>query len=597
VTLTDSPSSSRPISNAVNEAPPWMAASAISQDGHRQPFADSFGAFLVDEKLAERAAIERALRAAQTTGERLDRVLTKLGLVSEAGIAAALSKFLSIPMVAAAQLPLEPILADVIDVSFVRRNRVMPLTINDDRLVVGVVDPLHDEPIRALAYLTCKPVTPHIFVAAEYEKAFEALYEGQKAGNRTLAAAGSAEASETDVQRLRDLASEAPTIRLVNQIINGAVELRASDIHIEPNVDTVLVRYRIDGSLRTAQTLAPGARAAITSRIKIMAKLDIAERRMPQDGRIKIAIRGVDIDFRVSTIPTAFGESVVMRILDRTRVELDFRKLGFDAAHIASFGHLLEQPNGIILVTGPTGSGKTTTLYTALTALNTADRKVFTVEDPIEYQLTGINQVQVQPAIGLDFPHALRSILRQDPDIVMIGEIRDLETARIAIQASLTGHLVLSTLHTNSAAATITRLFDMGLENYLLASTVNGIVAQRLVRRLCPHCSREHDKAAYWAEELARHARKIETLGEADIRQPRGCPECNGSGFFGRSTIAEILLVDAEIHRQVLSNASDARIDAAAREAGMASMYENGAAKAWRGETTIEEVLRATRMG
>jgi general secretion pathway protein E len=393
------------------------------------------------------------------------------------------------------------------------------------------------------------------------------------------------------------MASEAPTIRLVNQIIAQAVETRASDIHVEPNVDAVLVRYRIDGVLQTALTLAPGLRAAVTSRIKIMAKLDIAERRLPQDGRIKIAVRGVDIDFRISTIPTAFGESVVMRILDRSRVELDFAKLGFSEAHVTTFTELMNQPNGIVLVTGPTGSGKTTTLYTALKALNSSERKIFTVEDPIEYQLTGINQVQVQPAIGLTFPHALRSILRQDPDIIMIGEIRDLETARIAIQASLTGHLVFSTLHTNSAAATITRLIDMGVENYLIASTVKGVEAQRLVRRLCPHCARPHESAAYWAETFARDVPGIGALAPADIRQPRGCSQCGGTGFSGRSTIAELLLVDTDVHRLVLTGASDSEIDESARARGMSNMYASGAHKVWRGETTVEEVLRATRMG
>jgi general secretion pathway protein E len=286
-----------------------------------------------------------------------------------------------------------------------------------------------------------------------------------------------------------------------------------------------------------------------------------------------------------------------MRILDRTRVELDFGKLGFDAAQIAALNELINQPNGIVLVTGPTGSGKTTTLYTALGALNDVESKLFTVEDPIEYQLAGINQVQVQPAIGLDFPHALRSILRQDPDIIMIGEIRDLETARIAVQASLTGHLVLSTLHTNGAAASITRLIDMGIESYLLASTVNGIVAQRLVRKLCPQCSSAHDNAGHWADELRRRARHIETFGAPDIRRPRGCAACNGSGFSGRSTIAEILPIDPDIRGLILRNASDAEIDGAARAAGMVSMLESGAAKVWRGETTIEEVLRATRAG
>jgi general secretion pathway protein E len=568
----------------------------VECDVHAPGFAQDFGAFLAEEAILERAVLERARRAAHTTGERFDHVLTKLGLVSEGDLAVSLSKYLSIPLATPALVPAAPILPDRVGADFVRRNRVLPLAIADGRLAVGVTDPFNDEPIRALAFLTNLALVTYIFVPADFDKAFDALYLAA-ADDAALAVQGGADASEIDVQRLRDMASEAPTIRLVNQIIAQAVETRASDIHVEPNVDAVLVRYRIDGVLRTAQTLAPGLRAAVTSRIKIMAKLDIAERRLPQDGRIKIAVRGVDIDFRISTIPTAFGESVVMRILDRSRVELDFAKLGFSEAHVAKFTELMNQPNGIVLVTGPTGSGKTTTLYTALKALNSSERKIFTVEDPIEYQLAGINQVQVQPAIGLTFPHALRSILRQDPDIIMIGEIRDLETARIAIQASLTGHLVFSTLHTNSAAATITRLIDMGVENYLIASTVKGVEAQRLVRRLCPHCARPHESAAYWAETFARDVPAVAELAPADIRQPRGCNQCGGTGFSGRSTIAELLLVDAEVHRQVLTGASDSEIDASARARGMTNMYASGAHKVWRGETTVEEVLRATRMG
>jgi general secretion pathway protein E len=574
---------------------PDRKTSYVDQVDAVQATAIGFDEFLLKEKVIDSAALDRAQRAARTTGARLDQVLTTLGLISEADLALALSKYLSIPLVTASDLPAEPIMPELIEGNYARRNKLMPLSISEDRLVVGVVDPLNEEPTRALAYLTGRPVAVHIFIAADYEKAFEAVYGGQ--GPEPKADSGSADAAEIDVQRLRDMASEAPTIRLVNQLISRAVELKASDIHIEPTVDSVLVRYRIDGSLRTAQTLAAGLRAAITSRIKIMSKLDIAERRLPQDGRIKIAIRGVDIDFRVSTIPTVFGESVVMRILDRTRVALDFIKLGFSDEHITALKELLDQPNGIILVTGPTGSGKTTTLYTALKGLNNEDSKIFTVEDPIEYQLTGINQVQVQPAIAFDFPHALRSILRQDPDIIMIGEIRDLETARIAIQSSLTGHLVLSTLHTNSAAATITRLIDMGVENYLLASTVKGILAQRLVRTLCPHCACAHPEAAFWSSELSRQARGIDQLGPAMIRQARGCDHCNQTGFSGRSTIAEILLVNTDVQRLILSTQSDADIEQTARQHGMVSMYETGAAKVWRGETTIEEVLRATRMG
>lgn len=554
-----------------------------------------FGRFLVTEKIIEHIVLERAISAARKTGERLDRVLTKLGLVAEANVAVALASFLSLAIARAPDVPLERILPDLIEADFVRRNKVLPLAVEVGVLSVGVTDPLHLEPLQALAYLTRLVVKASIFAPADFEKAFDSLY-AVRANAVDRNSLDGVEASELDVQRLRDIASEAPVIRLVNQIIASAVEARASDIHIEPNVDQVLVRYRIDGMLRTAQLLAPALRAAITSRLKIMSKLDIAERRMPQDGRIKIAVRGVDIDFRVSTIPTAFGESVVLRILDRNRVELDFAKLGFSTDHISALHKLLSEPNGIILVTGPTGSGKTTTLYTALKSLNGAERKVFSVEDPIEYQLTGVNQVQVQPEIGLDFPHALRAILRQDPDIIMIGEIRDLETARIAIQASLTGHLVLSTLHTNSAAAAITRLIDVGVENYLLASTVKGVVAQRLIRRLCRHCACGHDQAGYWARELARTVPAIETLGPPNIREACGCSECGDTGFAGRSTIAEILLIDSEFHDLILSNAPDGQVNTAARVRGMINMYEMGAAKVWQGETTVDEVLRATRM-
>jgi general secretion pathway protein E len=557
-------------------------------------FEGEFGRFLVDEKIIDSAVLDRAAGATRKSGERLDRVLTKLGLIAEENLTVALSKFLSLAIVQAGDIPLERVLPDLVEADFVRRNKIMPLALRNGVLSVGVADPLNTEPIRALAYLANVDVVARIFTPADFDKAFDALYAVSSSPDR--AAVSDADASEIDVQRLRDIASEAPVIRLVNQIITNAVEAGASDIHIEPNAEQVLVRFRIDGLLRNAQALAPVLRAAITSRLKIMSKLDIAERRMPQDGRIKIAVRGIDIDFRVSTIPTAFGESVVLRILDRSRVELDFSKLGFSVEQIAGLNRLLIEPNGILLVTGPTGSGKTTTLYTALKSLNGPERKIFSVEDPIEYQIAGINQVQVQAEIGLDFPHALRAILRQDPDIIMIGEIRDLETARIAIQSSLTGHLVLSTLHTNSAAAAITRLIDIGVEGYLLASTVKGVLAQRLVRKLCSHCARPHDQAAHWVDEFSRTIPEIELCGPPNVKTASGCAQCGGTGFSGRSTIAEILSVDMQLHQLIISNAPDTQLQAAARAQGMISMYEMGARKIWRGETTIDEVLRATKM-
>jgi general secretion pathway protein E len=575
---------------------PRASRTGAPADFDNTQFEEAFGRFLIAEKIIDHIVLERAVSAARKTGERLDRVLTKLGLVPETSLVVALSNFLSVALARPTDVPIERILPDLIEPDFVRRNRILPLALEDGALSVGVTDPFNPEPVHALAYLTNLAVNIRIFTPADFEKAFDALY-AVRANDADSNSLSGVEASELDVQRLRDIASEAPVIRLVNQIITSAVEARASDIHIEPNVDQVLVRYRIDGMLRTAQVLAPALRAAITSRLKIMSKLDIAERRMPQDGRIMVAVRGVDIDFRVSTIPTIFGESLVLRILDRTRVELDFAKLGFSVDHISALHRLMHEPNGIILVTGPTGSGKTTTLYTALKSLNSSERKVFSVEDPIEYQLAGINQVQVQAEIGLDFPHALRAILRQDPDIIMIGEIRDLETARIAIQSSLTGHLVLSTLHTNSAAAAITRLIDIGVENYLLASTVKGVVAQRVVRKLCRHCARKHDQADYWAIELARTVPGIDACGPPNIREASGCAECGDVGFAGRSTIAEILLIDSEFQHLILSSASDGQVNTAARARGMINMYEMGAAKVWQGETTVDEVLRATRMG
>src|SRR5215470_4801132 len=534
---------------ALAEASPTVE----SQTAEQEDFATAFGRRLIEANLLDTASLDRARRAAVTTGERFDHVLAKLGLVPEASLLEALACHLGTNVASARDMPAAPVLPEIIRPQFIRSRQVLPVAAEDGRLAVAVVDPFDHEPLQALAYLTGRSVSMLLISADDFAHAIPTLYGDRGKTGQDRFDLRVDEASEADVQRLRDIANEAPFIRLVNQIIADAVEDKSSDIHIEPGVDGVAVRYRVDGHLRQAQLLPSGLRAAVTSRLKIMAKLDIAERRMPQDGRIKIPVRGVDIDFRVSTIPTVYGESVVMRILDRSRVELDFVKLGFDTDKISTIEALTDQPNGIVLVTGPTGSGKTTTLYTALKRLNRPDVKVFTVEDPIEYQIAHINQVQVHPAIGLDFPHALRSILRQDPDIIMIGEIRDLETARIAIQASLTGHLVFSTLHTNSAAATITRLIDMGVENYLIASTVKGVEAQRLVRRLCPHCAQPHDAAPHWAEIFARDVPGIAALGPADIRQPGGCTRCGGTGFSGRSTIAELLPVDTDIQRLILS--------------------------------------------
>ena len=582
-----------PFEAAENSESPVFGHS-LGNDPQNADFAETFGARLVSARLVDEMSIERARRAVHKSGQRFDQVLTKLGLISENDLAVQLAAQLAIPLAPREKIPPEPVLPDVIRFSFVRQHGILPLALAGGGLSLAVTDPLNEEPVRAVGYLTGLATTIALMTPGDFEHAVQTLYVGHQSGAGGAPADDRAdEASDTDLQRLKDMASEAPVIRLVNQIIAKAVEARASDIHIEPLADALNVRFRIDGVLRIVQSIAFGLRAAVTSRIKIMAKLDIAERRMPQDGRLKIAVRGVDIDFRISTIPTIYGESIVLRILDRRHVELDFQKLGFDPDIVAQLRRLMRQPNGIILVTGPTGSGKTTTLYTALKELNSPDVKILTVEDPIEYQLDGINQVQVQPNIGLDFPHALRSILRQDPDIVMIGEIRDLETARIAIQASLTGHLVFSTLHTNSAAASITRLIDMGIENYLIASTLKGILAQRLVRRLCTACAQPLPDSMVPAT--------MPALKSAGGRPPQfqrqtGCEECRQTGFSGRTTIAELMIADDGLHQLIVGSASDARLETAARASGMATLYESGMRKAGRGETTIEEVMRVTRM-
>ena len=563
-------------------------------------FAQAFAELLAGEDLVEASAISRARRAAEAASERLDFVLVKLGLISESELCIAYAAYCDLPLVGPGDVPEKPVLADRLKLSFLKANRILPISLDGKSLLIATADPFVDEVAKAISYMLDVQVNLAVIAPAEIERALRTLYHDAGGEAHTdeeeVAALVSADGSEFDIERLRDIANEAPVIRLVNQIISRAVERGASDIHIEPGRDAVAVRYRIDGFLQQERLIPAALRAALTTRIKIMAKLDIAERRLPHDGRIKTAVRGVEIDIRVSTLPTVFGESIVMRILDRTRVELDFTKLGLDQAIQASLHRLMSLPNGINLVTGPTGSGKTTTLYTALKHLNRPELKLFTVEDPIEYQLSGINQIQVQPQIGLDFPAALRSILRQDPDIVMIGEIRDLETARIAIQAALTGHLVFSTLHTNSAVAAITRLIDIGLERYLLASTVSGVMAQRLVRKLCQACSRPHGETERMHGKLRMAVPEGAAIDMSRSRERVGCEACGGSGYSGRTTISELLVIDDSIREAIGRRTQDQRaIEQLARAAGFRTLYEDGLVKVGAGETTLEEVLRVTR--
>jgi general secretion pathway protein E len=409
---------------------------------------------------------------------------------------------------------------------------------------------------------------------------------------------GAHPSSDDDIRRLEDLASDAPIIKLVNELIARAVDAQASDIHIEPWEDCLSIRLRIDGVLQSYNRLSKDSHAAIASRIKIMAQLDIAERRLPQDGRIKSTVGGRNVDLRVATIPTIWGENIVLRILNRSSVALDFALLGFSETDLVDLRRMLSEPNGMLLVTGPTGSGKTTTLYTALDSLNGKERKLFSVEDPVEYHIGGINQIQVNPRIGLTFSGALRSILRQDPDVIMIGEIRDIETAEIAIRSSLTGHLVLSTLHTNSAAASITRMLDMGVEDYLLGSTLVGVLAQRLVRRLCPSCRVPSEAGSAYVDRLIRIAQPgLARQKQASplLYKAVGCSKCRGTGFSGRTAVYELLAVTDAVRDGIMKRQSERQLEDTAVAAGMVSMLAHGLAKAFAGETTVEEVLRVTR--
>jgi general secretion pathway protein E len=547
----------------------------------------------LDQLVLERGLVApetfaRARLVQEETGERLDAVLTRLGLIAEQTLANTIADATGLPIATAQDFPPEPVEDDAISPRFLRDVRAVPLAKTDDELKVALIDPLDPYPMQALRYASSRKVIPMVARASDLEAALDRLYgaigvgEGDEEGS----------ASEADVERLKDLASDAPVVRTVNNLITRASESRASDIHIEPGDDGVKVRFRVDGALKEVETLPVSMKSALISRIKVMSALDIAERRLPQDGRLRIAVRGHEIDLRVATSPTIHGETVVLRILDRSQLSLDFAVLGFEGEALEQYLHAIRQPHGIVLVTGPTGSGKTTTLYASLSVLNRPDRKILTIEDPIEYRLSGINQTQVKPQIGLSFAQALRSFLRQDPDIMMVGEIRDLETAEVAVQAALTGHTILSTLHTNDASSTVTRLLDMGVEPFLITSTLNAVLAQRLVRRLCPHCREEYVPPP---EVL----RKLSIEGKLDhidrLYHPKGCPACDGTGYRGRLCVVELLPMNDEIARLVLARAEAREIQKVAVTHGMTTMFGDGLAKAQAGLTTVEEVLRATR--
>ncbi|MBV8775841.1 MAG: Flp pilus assembly complex ATPase component TadA [Alphaproteobacteria bacterium] len=515
---------------------------------------------------------DRVLALRRERGESESVIITRLGMIDERDMAESLAEFLGIPLAGPGDYPSAPCGPAGLTAEFVSRAQALPLRQTDDGLVLAMADPTDEYTLKAVRLAAGGAVLPWAAVPSELKAALARIYGGDPMGR---GAAAAAEAAPGDLRRLADLASEEPAIRYVNGLIADAAGLRASDIHIEASADRVVQRVRVDGLLRDLPPPPPGLHDNIVSRLKVMASLNIAEKRLPQDGRFQVVVEGREIDLRLSIVPTLHGESVVLRLLDRARAPLDLAELGYDAALRAQLETLLALPSGMLLVTGPTGSGKSSTLYAGLSLLNTRERKILTIEDPVEYQLPGINQIPVRPAIGLTFASLLRSLLRQDPDIMLVGEIRDLETARIAAQASLTGHLLLSTLHTNDAVGAIVRLIDMGLEDYLVAAVLKGVVAQRLVRRLCPSCREQRGGA--W--------------------QPVGCSACGGTGYRGRTAIAELVTFDERFARLVVARAGAEELRTAALAGGMVDLQSDGLAKAAAGVTSAEEVLRVIGAG
>lgn len=543
--------------------------------------------WLVEKGLLQPEKHARAAAMAESTRERLDLVLVKLRLIDEEHLAQALSVASGLPLVREVEFPLVSPFGDQLNTAYLRAQRVVPLRQDDETMRLVMADPFNYEAANAVRFKTGLRVSRAIGVGREIDGwlASSAVKIGS---DSATALPDPREIGDADLQRLRDLAGGAPVIRWVDQLFETAVVMGASDIHLEPGERHLRVRLRIDGQLRDLPPPEPALSEAAVSRIKILCKLKMSERRLPQDGRFRITIQGREIDLRVATSPTLHGEGVVLRLLDRSASLRSLEHLGLSAPTVEAIKRSIRRPNGITLVTGPTGSGKTTTLYAALLNILSPELKLVSVEDPIEYQIDGVSQIQVKPSIDLTFATALRSVLRQDPDVLMIGEIRDRETAAIAIEAALTGHQVLSTIHTNNAPATVTRLLEMGVPEYLLASTLSSITAQRLVRTLCLECSQPYDPPAEVIHRLSGAARG----GIQTFRKPQGCAACRGSGYRGRSSIAEVMTISDAIRNLILERASESAIREQALADGMTPLLADGFRRAAAGETSIEDVIR-----
>ncbi|ACL69354.1 type II secretion system ATPase GspE [Halothermothrix orenii] len=546
------------------------------------------GELLLDFNFITEKQLNEALKKQNKSGKKLGEILVESGYLNENDLIQVLEFQLGIPHADLNKYVINPHLAQYIPENIARRHNVVPLEKKNGKLKVAMVDPTNLVAIEDIEMTSGLKVEPLIASRKNIKMALNQIYSVNDSDAAEVFASLNEVTTKTneepELNELKEMIEDAPIVRLANLIINQAIQMKASDIHIEPQEDQVRVRYRVDGVLRENMTVPKHSQAALISRLKIIADLDITERRVPQDGRIELNVSGVKIDMRVSTLPTVYGEKVVIRLLNKEEKLLQIEQLGFSETNLSRFMKLIKQPHGIILVTGPTGSGKSTTLFAALNKLNTPEKNIITVEDPVEYQLRGINQVQANSRVGLTFASALRSILRQDPDIVMVGEIRDEETARIAVRAALTGHLVLSTLHTNDAVSSVTRLIDMGIPPYLVASSVIGVVAQRLVRRLCT-CKEEYVPGPEEMEFL-----QVNDIGK--LQRPEGCKKCHSTGYRGRLPVHEILIMDRKLREMIVNGEGESVIKKYARKAGMLTLKEDGVNKVIEGLTSYEELAR-----
>ncbi|ELK22625.1 type II secretory pathway, ATPase PulE/Tfp pilus assembly pathway, ATPase PilB [Anoxybacillus flavithermus TNO-09.006] len=540
------------------------------------------GDLLIEAGLITKEQLEETLKE-KAPGQKLGDALLQRGYITEQQLIEVLEFQLGIPHVSLYRYPIDPKLMNLVPKEFAKRNMLIPLKQEGDRLFVAMADPMDFFAIDDLRLSTGFHIEVAIASKDDILRAINKYYDIDDTVEEFLNIVPQQEPREQE----NVVEDDSPIVKLVNQILQMAVEQRASDIHIDPQETKVVIRYRIDGILRTERALPKHMQGMLTARIKILANMDITEHRVPQDGRIKMNIDFHPVDLRVSTLPTIYGEKIVMRVLDLGAALNDLNKLGFNKVNLQRFIQLIEQPTGIVLITGPTGSGKSSTLYAALNRLNGEHVNIITIEDPVEYQLEGVNQIQVNPNVGMTFAEGLRSILRQDPNIIMVGEIRDRETAEIAIRASLTGHLVLSTLHTNDALSTVARLIDMGVEPFLVATSLSGVVSQRLVRRVCRDCQEEHEPTKREVDIFARRGLKIEK-----VMRGRGCPMCNMTGYKGRIALHELMVMSDEMRKVILNGEPLSKLREIAIKNKMIFLIDDGLLKVKQGLTTTEEVLR-----